>query len=101
MKIGYDKPLYVLPFDHRATFTKGNVRLARTVLSPKQTMETTNIKRVIYAAFRAAVAEGLPEDRAGLLVDEQFGARILHDAPEAGIHHRLPRGEKRPGRVRF
>ena len=22
MTIGYDKPLYVLPFDHRATFSK-------------------------------------------------------------------------------
>ena len=22
MAIGYDKPLYVLPFDHRATFSK-------------------------------------------------------------------------------
>jgi len=22
MKLGYDKPLYVLPFDHRASFSK-------------------------------------------------------------------------------
>jgi 5-dehydro-2-deoxygluconokinase len=22
MTVGYDKPLYVLPFDHRATFSK-------------------------------------------------------------------------------
>jgi len=25
--IGYDKPLYILPFDHRASFEEGAVRL--------------------------------------------------------------------------
>jgi hypothetical protein len=35
MTIGYDKPLYVLPFDHRATFSN-NVFGCQGSLSPEQ-----------------------------------------------------------------
>jgi hypothetical protein len=35
MTIGYDKPLYVLPFDHRATFSK-NMFGWQGQLSPEQ-----------------------------------------------------------------
>ena len=83
MTIGYDKPLYVLPFDHRATFSKtmfgweGPLRV-------EQTAQIAAIKDVIYDAFKAAVAGGVPKDRAGILVDEQFGAKILHDAAKQG-----------------
>src|SRR5262249_50810984 len=38
MTIGYDKPLYVLPFDHRATFSK-NMFGWQGPLSPEQTAE--------------------------------------------------------------
>jgi 5-dehydro-2-deoxygluconokinase len=49
-------------------------------LSPEQTAEIAAAKRVIYDAFRAAVRFDVPKDKAGILVDEQFGASILHDA---------------------
>jgi 5-dehydro-2-deoxygluconokinase len=35
---------------------------------------------VIYDGFRAAVQDGVPERKAGILVDEQFGSAILRDA---------------------
>jgi len=79
MMIGYDKPLYVLPFDHRATFTKEMFGWQEP-LSPDQTTEIASIKRVIFDGLRAAVAEGVAKDRAGILVDEEFGADILRDA---------------------
>jgi len=84
MTIGYDKPLYVLPFDHRATFSK-NMFGWKEPLSPEQTAEVAGVKQVIYDAFKAAVADGVPRERAGVLVDEQFGAAILHDARQQGF----------------
>jgi 5-dehydro-2-deoxygluconokinase len=47
-------------------------------------------KAIIYDGFLAAVAGGVPKERAGLLVDEQFGAAILRDARRAGFPHRRP-----------
>jgi 5-dehydro-2-deoxygluconokinase len=84
MTIGYDKPLYVLPFDHRATFSK-NLFGWQEPLSPEQTAEVAAAKQVIYDGFKAAVADGVPRDRAGILVDEQFGAAILRDARKQGF----------------
>ena len=79
MAIGYDKPLYVLPFDHRATFSKEMFGWQEPS-SPEQTTEIAGVKQVIFDGLRAAVADGVPKDRVGVLVDEQFGAAILHDA---------------------
>jgi 5-dehydro-2-deoxygluconokinase len=84
MKIGYDKPLYVLPFDHRATFSKTMFGW-QGALSPEQTAEVAAVKEVIFDAFKAALADGVPKDRAGILVDEQFGAAILREARKQGL----------------
>jgi 5-dehydro-2-deoxygluconokinase len=83
MTVGYDKPLYVLPFDHRATFSK-NMFGWSGALTPEQTAQVAAVKQVIYDAFKAAVQGGIPKDRAGILVDEQFGADILRDASKQG-----------------
>src|SRR5262245_14114853 len=89
MAIGFDKPLYVLPFDHRATFSK-NMFGWKGPLSPQQTAEIAAVKQVIYDAFKAAVAGGVPKERAGILVDEQFGAAILRDASRQGFISSCP-----------
>jgi 5-dehydro-2-deoxygluconokinase len=84
MKVGYDKPLYVLPFDHRATFSKNMFGWEGT-LSQDQTEQIAAVKQVIYDGFKAAVADGVQKDHAGILVDEQFGAAILRDASKQGF----------------
>jgi myo-inositol catabolism protein IolC len=84
MTIGYNKSLYVLPFDHRATFSKTMFGW-QGKLSPEQTAEIAAAKHVIFDAFKAAVAGGVPKHRAGILVDEQFGAGILRDARKQGF----------------
>jgi myo-inositol catabolism protein IolC len=84
MTLGYDKPLYVLPFDHRGTFSK-NMFGWKEPLSPEQTGQIAAIKQVIYDAFKASVAGGVAKERSGILVDEQFGAAILYDAHKQGI----------------
>jgi 5-dehydro-2-deoxygluconokinase len=84
MTIGYDKPLYILPFDHRASFSK-ELFGWEGPLSPGQTTQTAAVKRVIYDAVRAAVADGVLRPRAGILVDAQFGAAIRRDARQEGL----------------
>jgi myo-inositol catabolism protein IolC len=83
MTLGYNKPLYVLPFDHRGTFQTGMFGWKGT-LSPEQTAQIAAAKEVIYDGFKAAVAAGVAKERAGILVDEQFGAAILQDAAKNG-----------------
>ena len=83
MALGYNKPLYILPFDHRGSFQTGMFGWKGT-LSPEQTAQIAAAKQVIYDGFRAAVAAGVAKERAGILVDEQFGAAILQDAAKQG-----------------
>jgi 5-dehydro-2-deoxygluconokinase len=81
--IGFDKPLYILPFDHRGSF---QVKMFgwKGALTAEQTAEIAAAKQVIYDGFKAAVQDGVPEKKAGILVDEQFGSAILRDA---AAHH--------------
>jgi 5-dehydro-2-deoxygluconokinase len=83
MTVGYDKLLYILPFDHRGSFQTKMFGWKGT-LTPEQTAEIAAAKQVIYDGFRQAVAEGVAKDKAGILVDEQFGAAILRDAARHG-----------------
>ena len=84
MPRGWDHPLYILPFDHRGSFEttmfgwKGDLDAA-------QTAEIAAAKRVIFDGFKAAIAGGVPKAKAGILVDEQFGAVILRDAKADGF----------------
>jgi myo-inositol catabolism protein IolC len=84
MMHGFDRPLYVLPFDHRGSFETGMFGWKGT-LAPEQTAQIADAKRVIYDGFKAAVAAGVPKQNAAILVDEQFGAAILHDAKADGF----------------
>ena len=87
--VGFDKPLYVLPFDHRGSFQKKMFGWDGA-LSPEQTAEIAAAKRVIYDAFTAAIDAGVPKEKAGILVDEKFGASILRDANAAGYSTACP-----------
>src|SRR6201981_4231118 len=92
MSRGYDRPLYVLPFDHRASFETGMFGW-KGALTAEQTAQIAEAKQVIYDGFKAAVAAGVPKEKAAILVDEQFGAAILRDAKAQGFTTACP-GEK-------
>ena len=83
MITGYDRPLYVLPFDHRSSYIKGLFHWQQP-LTAEQTAETAASKHLIYQGFKKAVAEGVPRESAAILVDEEFGAAILRDAASRG-----------------
>ncbi len=53
-------------------------------LTPEQTAQVAAVKQVIYEGFKTALAAGVPKEKAGILVDEQFGAAILRDAAKQG-----------------
>lgn len=84
MDLGYGRPLYILPFDHRASFQKGLFGFT-SPLTSEQTATVAASKQVIYDGFKLALTRGVPRDAAGILVDEQFGAAILRDASEGGF----------------
>jgi len=87
--LGFDRPLYILPFDHRGSFQKKMFGWDGA-LSPQQTAEIAAAKRVIYDAFTTAIHAGVPKEKAGILVDEQFGATILRDASAEGYSTSCP-----------
>jgi 5-dehydro-2-deoxygluconokinase len=83
MNLGFNKPLYVQPFDHRGSF-QTKMFGWKGKLTTEQTAQIAAAKQVIYDGFKAAVAAGVPKEKTGILVDEQFGAAILHHAAAQG-----------------
>lgn len=83
MNVGFDKPLYIQPFDHRGSF-QTKMFGWKGKLTTEQTAEIAAAKQVIYDGFKAAVSAGVPKEKTGILVDEQFGAAILHHAAAQG-----------------
>jgi myo-inositol catabolism protein IolC len=84
MPRGYDRALYILPFDHRGSFQKRMFGW-NSPLNEAQTAAIAAAKRIIYDGFIATLSAGVPKEKAGILVDEQFGAAILRDAAAEGI----------------
>ncbi len=87
--LGYDRPLYLMPFDHRGSFELKMFGWHEP-LTAAQTDEIAAAKQVIYDGFKAAVDAGVPKEKAGILVDEQFGAAILGDASANGFTAACP-----------
>jgi myo-inositol catabolism protein IolC len=83
MITGYTRPLYILPFDHRASYISGLFGW-KEPLNVEQMVTVANSKQVIYAGFQQAIADQVPQERVGLLVDEEFGAAILRDTASKG-----------------
>ena len=78
---GYSQPLYLLPFDHRQSYVTGMFHFTPPLTADEHDI-VADSKQVIYDGFRQALAIGVPTPRAGILVDEEFGASILRDAIE-------------------
>jgi myo-inositol catabolism protein IolC len=89
MTLGYDKPLYILAFDHRGSFQKKFFGVAGEP-NDEETARISDAKKVIYEGAKRAVDEGVPRESAGVLVDEQFGADIARDAKASGLLLAMP-----------
>lgn len=89
MKLGYDQSLYVMAFDHRASFSK-ELFGATTPLSLEVKAKVSDTKDLIFEAFERAIAQGAPRRSAGVLVDEQFGSAVARKAKQAGYLLAMP-----------
>ena len=86
---GYDRPLYLLPFDHRGSFQRELLGIDG-VPTKEQVAVISDYKHVIYEGFLAALEGGVPATEAGILVDEEFGAEIARNARERDIALAMP-----------
>ena len=84
MELGYDRPLFILPFDQRSSFEKGLFGF-KAPLTEDQTATVIASKQVVYEGFKLALSKGAPRETAGILIDEQFGTAILRDARAHGF----------------
>ncbi len=89
MALGYDRPLYMLAFDHRGSFRKDLFGIAGTP-SPADRERISDSKRVIYEGFERAVGDGLSPGAAGLLVDEEYGVDVARRARARGFMLAMP-----------
>lgn len=78
MALGYEGRLYMLAFDHRDAF--------RDILAPERIHQA---KRVIFDGFLRAL-DAAPQDAAGILIDEEFGADIAREAKAAELVVAMP-----------
>jgi len=77
--LGYNKKLFILPFDHRSSFIK-LFGFTNPELSSKEKEIITNAKQIIYEAFKKAISEGIPQEEAAIVIDEEYGGKIIKDA---------------------
>jgi len=77
--LGYNKNLFVLPFDHRSSFAK-LFGFVNQDLSSKEKEIITQAKELIYLAFKKAVERKISKEQAAILIDEEYGDKIICDA---------------------
>lgn len=89
MKVDSAHPLFLLPFDHRASFQKGLLGITGPP-DAAQHRRVADMKMLIWEGFEQALDYGAPKERCGVLVDEEFGADVARAAISAGIALAMP-----------
>lgn len=74
--------LFILPFDHRAGMLRE--------LDVRDGKKLPRLKKIIFRGFKLALAHGVPRENAAVLVDAQYGARILREAKRLHIKTAMP-----------
>ncbi len=90
MTLGYDKPLYLLAFDHRGSFEEGLFGTKEPV-SAQVKAGIVDTKELIFDAHLEVVKDGrVPASAAGVLVDEEFGSSVARKAKAEGAPLAMP-----------
>ena len=88
--LGYDRPLFILAFDHRESFERTLFGIRGTP-SIEQRSAISDAKAVVFEGFRLAAASGrVSRESAGVLIDEEFGAAIARAAADEGFVVAVP-----------
>lgn len=77
--LGYKKNLFILPFDHRSSFIN-LFGFINPELSSEEKETIAKAKEIIYVAFRMAVEHEIPKEQAAILIDEEYGDKIIRNA---------------------
>lgn len=77
--LGYNKNLFILPFDHRSSFVK-LFGFTNAQLNSEEKEIITKAKEIIYTSFQRAVDRGISKEQAAILIDEEYGDKIIRDA---------------------
>lgn len=80
------KPLFILPFDHRSGLTH-EIFDAAYPPNPAIGKKIVALKNIIFDGFLAAYPTTQKYGECGILVDEEFGSKILDRAKTMGITH--------------
>jgi myo-inositol catabolism protein IolC len=90
VSLGYDRPLYLLAFDHRGSFEKGLFG-AEAPVSAQVKAGIIGAKELIFDAHLEVVKKGrVAPAAAGVLVDEEFGASVARKAKAEGTPLAMP-----------
>jgi myo-inositol catabolism protein IolC len=89
VSLGYDKPLYMLAFDHRGSFQRDLLGLDGE-LDAAGVARVAEAKQILYHGFVLALEDSVDPLGAGILVDEQFGASIAQAARAADVALAMP-----------
>jgi len=87
--LGYDKPLYLMAFDHRGSF-EHDLFGATEPVTPEVRHGIVGVKEIIFDGHAQALASGIPADSGGVLVDEEFGAGVARRAKAEGVLLAMP-----------
>lgn len=82
--LGFTRDLFILPFDHRGSFQEKLFGIKGRSPNREETLEIASYKRIIFDGFKKSIRAGVPKEKAGILVDEQFGHEILTEAKSDG-----------------
>ncbi len=82
-ELGYNKPLFILAFDHRASFSKNMFGISGDP-NEEQLAQIKEFKNIIFEGFEKAVAAGVPKENAAILCDELYGQKVLENAHNGG-----------------
>ncbi len=88
--LGFTRDMFIMPFDHRGSFQEKLFGIKGRQPNAEETREIASYKNIIYDGFLMAIKQGVPKDKAGILVDEQFGNDILLEAHKGGFMTACP-----------
>ena len=86
---GYEGRLFLLAFDHRASFSRDLFGLVADP-TPAEAARISDAKAIIYEGFLRALARDAPPDAAGILVDEEYGSEVARRSRADGVLLAMP-----------
>lgn len=88
--MGYTDDLLILPFDHRGSMLKKLFGIEGREPTDAEAQKYSELKEMIFEGFLKSLEMGVPKETSAILVDDQFGAKILQQAKEKGIKTAMP-----------